>query len=53
MFTPNCRRCPLVKKLTSFVLDVLKSYTLCLLSQSKYFFLLNKCIFLILEDRRG
>ncbi|MFS7969826.1 hypothetical protein Hanom_Chr09g00813731 [Helianthus anomalus] len=28
MFTPNCRRCPLAQKLTSYVLNVSKSCTL-------------------------
>ncbi|MFS7919939.1 hypothetical protein Hanom_Chr03g00218531 [Helianthus anomalus] len=32
MFTSNCRRCPLAQKLTSFVLNVPKSCTLCPLS---------------------
>ncbi|MFS7909658.1 hypothetical protein Hanom_Chr02g00097201 [Helianthus anomalus] len=35
MFTPNCRRCPLAQKLTSFVLNVSKSYTLCPLGQTQ------------------
>ncbi|MFS7947360.1 hypothetical protein Hanom_Chr06g00547401 [Helianthus anomalus] len=29
MFVPNCRRCPLPLNLTSFVLNVSKSCTLC------------------------
>ncbi|MFS7959428.1 hypothetical protein Hanom_Chr08g00691011 [Helianthus anomalus] len=32
MFTPNCRRCPLAQKLTSFVLYVSESCTVCPLS---------------------
>ncbi|MFS7948134.1 hypothetical protein Hanom_Chr06g00556391 [Helianthus anomalus] len=35
MFTPNCRRCPLAQKLTSSVLNVSKSYTLCPLGQTQ------------------
>ncbi|MFS8035053.1 hypothetical protein Hanom_Chr17g01588501 [Helianthus anomalus] len=35
MFTPNCRRCPLAQKLTSFVLNVLKSCVLCPLGQTQ------------------
>ncbi|MFS8013018.1 hypothetical protein Hanom_Chr14g01327811 [Helianthus anomalus] len=35
MFTPNCRRCPLAQKLTSFVLNVSKSCTLCPLGQTQ------------------
>ncbi|MFS7922716.1 hypothetical protein Hanom_Chr03g00252271 [Helianthus anomalus] len=34
-FTPNYRRYPLAQKLTSFVLNVLKSCTLCPLSQTQ------------------
>ncbi|MFS7988275.1 hypothetical protein Hanom_Chr11g01032841 [Helianthus anomalus] len=34
MFVPNCRRCPLSLNLTSFVLNVSKSYTLCPLDQT-------------------
>ncbi|MFS7914865.1 hypothetical protein Hanom_Chr02g00158601 [Helianthus anomalus] len=34
MFTPNCWRCPLAQKLTSFVLNVSKSCTLCPLGQT-------------------
>ncbi|MFS7951413.1 hypothetical protein Hanom_Chr07g00594841 [Helianthus anomalus] len=35
MFTPNCRRCPLAQKLTSSVLNVSKSCTLCPLGQTQ------------------
>ncbi|MFS7927477.1 hypothetical protein Hanom_Chr04g00309551 [Helianthus anomalus] len=35
IFTPNCRRCPLAQKLTSSVLNVSKSCTLCPLSQTQ------------------
>ncbi|MFS7908901.1 hypothetical protein Hanom_Chr01g00088491 [Helianthus anomalus] len=39
MFTPNYRRSPLAQKLTSFVLYVSKSCTVCLVSltQSDFF----------------
>ncbi|MFS7963835.1 hypothetical protein Hanom_Chr08g00742981 [Helianthus anomalus] len=40
-FTPNCRRCPLAQKLTSFVLNVLKSCTLCPLGQTQLKFLVK------------
>ncbi|MFS7931673.1 hypothetical protein Hanom_Chr04g00358711 [Helianthus anomalus] len=42
MFTPNCRHCPLPQKLTSFILNVLKSCTLCLLGQTQLDFFLVK-----------
>ncbi|MFS7972521.1 hypothetical protein Hanom_Chr09g00845831 [Helianthus anomalus] len=29
IYVPNCRRCTLISKLTGFVLNVLKSCTLC------------------------
>ncbi|MFS7922041.1 hypothetical protein Hanom_Chr03g00243951 [Helianthus anomalus] len=32
MFVPNCRRCPFSLNLTSFILNVSKSCTLCPLS---------------------
>ncbi|MFS7912393.1 hypothetical protein Hanom_Chr02g00129461 [Helianthus anomalus] len=35
MFIPNCRCCPLAQKLTSFVVNVLKSCTLCLLGKTQ------------------
>ncbi|MFS7914864.1 hypothetical protein Hanom_Chr02g00158591 [Helianthus anomalus] len=35
MFTPNYIRCPLAQKLTSFVLNVSESCTLCPLSQTQ------------------
>ncbi|MFS8002312.1 hypothetical protein Hanom_Chr13g01200631 [Helianthus anomalus] len=35
MFTPNCRRCPLAQKFTSFFLNVSKSCTLCPLGQTQ------------------
>ncbi|MFS7955156.1 hypothetical protein Hanom_Chr07g00639321 [Helianthus anomalus] len=41
MFTPNYRRCPLAPKLTSFVLCVLKSCTLCPLSLTQFDFLVK------------
>ncbi|MFS8011590.1 hypothetical protein Hanom_Chr14g01310891 [Helianthus anomalus] len=41
MFTPNCRRRPLVQKLTSFVLNIPKSCTLCPLGQTHLVFLVN------------
>ncbi|MFS7972189.1 hypothetical protein Hanom_Chr09g00841781 [Helianthus anomalus] len=42
MFVPNCRRCPLALNLTSFVLNVSKSCTLCHLALTQSdFFLLN------------
>ncbi|MFS7981659.1 hypothetical protein Hanom_Chr10g00953551 [Helianthus anomalus] len=42
IFIPNFRRCPLSLKLMSFVLNVLKSCTLCPLSLTQLdFFLLN------------
>ncbi|MFS7930254.1 hypothetical protein Hanom_Chr04g00341981 [Helianthus anomalus] len=39
MFVPNCRLCPLPLNLTSFVLNVSKSYMLCplALTQSVFF----------------
>ncbi|KAJ0593090.1 hypothetical protein HanRHA438_Chr03g0123701 [Helianthus annuus] len=39
MFVLNCRQCPLPLNLTSFVLNVSKSYTLCplALTQSDFF----------------
>ncbi|MFS7971972.1 hypothetical protein Hanom_Chr09g00839131 [Helianthus anomalus] len=41
MFTSNCRRCPLAQKLTGFVLNVSKSYTLCPLGQTQLDFLVK------------
>ncbi|MFS7970277.1 hypothetical protein Hanom_Chr09g00819131 [Helianthus anomalus] len=41
MFTPNYRRCPLAQKLTSFVLNVLKSCTLYHLGQTQLDFLVK------------
>ncbi|MFS7930276.1 hypothetical protein Hanom_Chr04g00342331 [Helianthus anomalus] len=41
MFTPNCRRCPLAQKLTSFVLNVPKSCTLYPLGQTQLDFLVK------------
>ncbi|MFS7984256.1 hypothetical protein Hanom_Chr11g00984371 [Helianthus anomalus] len=41
MFTSNCRRCPLAQKLTGFVLNVLKSCTLCPLDQTQLDFLVK------------
>ncbi|MFS7910681.1 hypothetical protein Hanom_Chr02g00109061 [Helianthus anomalus] len=41
MFTPNCRRCPFAQKLTSFVLNVPKSCTLCPLGQTQLDFLVK------------
>ncbi|MFS8022242.1 hypothetical protein Hanom_Chr16g01437141 [Helianthus anomalus] len=38
MFVPNFRRCPLPLKLMSFVLNVSKSCTLCLLGQTQLIF---------------
>ncbi|MFS7907502.1 hypothetical protein Hanom_Chr01g00072131 [Helianthus anomalus] len=35
MFTLNCRRCPLAQNLTSFVLNIPKSCTLCPLGQTQ------------------
>ncbi|MFS7968078.1 hypothetical protein Hanom_Chr09g00793321 [Helianthus anomalus] len=41
MFVPNYRRCSLLLNLTSFVLNVLKSCTLCPLALTQLDFLLN------------
>ncbi|MFS7955528.1 hypothetical protein Hanom_Chr07g00643741 [Helianthus anomalus] len=41
MFTSNFRRCPLGKKLTSFVLYVPKSCMLCPLDQTQLIFLVK------------
>ncbi|MFS7945947.1 hypothetical protein Hanom_Chr06g00530211 [Helianthus anomalus] len=41
MFTPNCRRCPLAQKLTSSVLNVPKSCTLCPLALTQLDFLVK------------
>ncbi|MFS8031914.1 hypothetical protein Hanom_Chr17g01551491 [Helianthus anomalus] len=41
MFVPNCRRCPLSLNLTSFVLNVSKSCTLCLLAETQLDFLVK------------
>ncbi|MFS7969730.1 hypothetical protein Hanom_Chr09g00812601 [Helianthus anomalus] len=38
MYVQNCRRCPLSLKLTSFVLNVCKSCTLCPLRQTQLIF---------------
>ncbi|MFS7957419.1 hypothetical protein Hanom_Chr07g00666141 [Helianthus anomalus] len=35
MITPNCRRCPLTQKLTSFLLNVPRSSTLCPLVETQ------------------
>ncbi|MFS7993753.1 hypothetical protein Hanom_Chr12g01097811 [Helianthus anomalus] len=45
MFKPNCRRCPLTQKLTSFVLNVSKSCTLCPLGQTQLGFLVKSMYF--------
>ncbi|MFS8006990.1 hypothetical protein Hanom_Chr14g01255691 [Helianthus anomalus] len=45
MFTPNCRRCPLAQKFTSFVFNVSKSCTLCPLSQTQLNFLVKSGYF--------
>ncbi|MFS7998602.1 hypothetical protein Hanom_Chr12g01155861 [Helianthus anomalus] len=39
MFTQNSRWCPLAQKLTSYVLNVLKSCTLCPLGQTQLDFI--------------
>ncbi|MFS7948009.1 hypothetical protein Hanom_Chr06g00554901 [Helianthus anomalus] len=41
MFVSNCRRCPLPLKLTGFVLNVSKSYTLSPLCQTELDFLVK------------
>ncbi|MFS8003000.1 hypothetical protein Hanom_Chr13g01208731 [Helianthus anomalus] len=41
MFTSNCRRCPLAQNLTSSVLNVPKSCTLCPLDQTQLNFLVK------------
>ncbi|MFS7997725.1 hypothetical protein Hanom_Chr12g01145261 [Helianthus anomalus] len=41
IFISNCRRCPLSQKLTSFVLNVTKSYMLCPLGQTQLDFLVK------------
>ncbi|MFS7967649.1 hypothetical protein Hanom_Chr09g00788171 [Helianthus anomalus] len=41
LFTSNCRRCPLAQKLTSFVLYVSKSCTVCPLSLTQSDFLVK------------
>ncbi|MFS7902540.1 hypothetical protein Hanom_Chr01g00012471 [Helianthus anomalus] len=41
MFTSNYRRCPLAQKLTSFVLNVPKSFTLYPLDQTQLDFLVK------------
>ncbi|MFS7952128.1 hypothetical protein Hanom_Chr07g00603281 [Helianthus anomalus] len=41
MFTPKYRQCPLSLKLTSFILNVSKSCTLCPLSLTQIIFWLN------------
>ncbi|MFS7916850.1 hypothetical protein Hanom_Chr03g00182201 [Helianthus anomalus] len=41
MFTSNCRRCSLSQKLTSYVLNVSKSCTLCHLGQTQLDFLVK------------
>ncbi|MFS7923745.1 hypothetical protein Hanom_Chr03g00264371 [Helianthus anomalus] len=43
MFVPNFRRRPLPLKLMSFVLNVLKSCTLCLLGQTQLEFSVKLC----------
>ncbi|MFS7971899.1 hypothetical protein Hanom_Chr09g00838251 [Helianthus anomalus] len=40
-FVSNCRRCPLLSKLTSFVHNVLISYMFCPLGQTKLDFLVK------------
>ncbi|MFS7996190.1 hypothetical protein Hanom_Chr12g01127061 [Helianthus anomalus] len=44
MFVPNFRRCHLPLKLMSFILNVSKSCTLCLLGQTQLIFFLLKLI---------
>ncbi|MFS7893901.1 hypothetical protein Hanom_Chr00s001256g01677921 [Helianthus anomalus] len=44
MFVPNFRRCLLPLKLTSFVLNVSKSCTLCSLGQTQLIFFLLKLV---------
>ncbi|MFS8030381.1 hypothetical protein Hanom_Chr17g01533371 [Helianthus anomalus] len=41
MYVPNCRRCPVTSKLTGFVLNVSKSYTICPLGQTQLDFWLK------------
>ncbi|MFS7921144.1 hypothetical protein Hanom_Chr03g00233331 [Helianthus anomalus] len=41
MFIPNWRHCLLVQRSTSFVLNVSKSYTLCLLALTQLNFLVK------------
>ncbi|MFS7905345.1 hypothetical protein Hanom_Chr01g00046571 [Helianthus anomalus] len=41
MFVPNCRRCPLTLNLTSFILNVSKSCTICPLSLTQLIFLVK------------
>ncbi|MFS7972701.1 hypothetical protein Hanom_Chr09g00847871 [Helianthus anomalus] len=41
MFTSNCRRYPLAQKLTSYVLNVSKSCTLCPLGQTQLDFIVK------------
>ncbi|MFS7899571.1 hypothetical protein Hanom_Chr00s066261g01787071 [Helianthus anomalus] len=45
MFVPNCRRCPLPLNLTSFVLNVSKSCTLCSLSPTQLNFSVKLGVF--------
>ncbi|MFS7923226.1 hypothetical protein Hanom_Chr03g00258181 [Helianthus anomalus] len=45
MFTSICRHCPLAQNLTSFVLNVSESCTLCPFGQTQLdFFLLNQAL---------
>ncbi|MFS8030996.1 hypothetical protein Hanom_Chr17g01540551 [Helianthus anomalus] len=50
MFTPNCRRCPLLLKLMNFVLNVSKSCMVCPLSLTQIIFWLNLVMCLAHED---
>ncbi|MFS8017120.1 hypothetical protein Hanom_Chr15g01376581 [Helianthus anomalus] len=51
MFVSNCRRCPLPLNLTSFILNVSKSCTLCPLALTQSdFFLLNMVMCLAHES---
>ncbi|MFS7999451.1 hypothetical protein Hanom_Chr12g01166331 [Helianthus anomalus] len=43
MFMPNFRRCSLLLKLMSFVLNISKSYTLCPLGQTQLEFSIKLC----------
>ncbi|MFS7951266.1 hypothetical protein Hanom_Chr07g00592971 [Helianthus anomalus] len=52
MFTPNCRRYPLALKLTGFVLNVTKSFTLCPLGQTQVMCHAHEDIFVISSLQR-